>query len=66
MLPQMPGNDLSSIFATTLEILQLLVGRDPWLSLQKCLENSAKLILGSPPQTQKNPEIILENSTDHP
>ena len=38
--------------ALALEILQLLVGRNPCLSLQKCLENSAKLILSSLPKAQ--------------
>lgn len=52
----------------TLEIFALLAERNPYLSFQKCPKSSTKSTLGSPPQTQKNPErvCLVPTLQNHP
>lgn len=66
MLPECKGKTSPQCIALALEFLQLLAGRKPCSNLQKSLENSAKLIFNSPPQTQKNPGRVWANFTEHP
>lgn len=51
LMPKCKGKTSLQCFVLALEILQPLARRNPCLSLQKCLENSAKLVLSSPPKT---------------